>query len=141
METKPQIKIDTFIEATPMEVWRAITDKVFISQWLMETNIEPVVGFQGYFKMTPMPGFNGHIETTVLNVEPNKLFVYSWQGGWMKKPTTVKFTLLEKDNGTMLTLEHWGFEGLLGGLLMKMMRGGWKKKITIQISELIKAKR
>lgn len=141
MEAEPKIRIDTFIAATPAEVWQAITDKALVSQWLMETNIEPIVGFQGYFKMSPMPGFNGHIETTVLSVETNKLFIYTWQGGWMKKPTTVKFTLLEKENGTTLTLEHWGFEGLLGGLLMKMMSGGWKKKITVKIAELIKTKR
>lgn len=139
MDAQPQIKIATFIEATPTEVWHAITDKALISQWLMETNIEPIVGFQGYFKMNPMPGFNGHIKTSVLQVEVNKLFIYTWQGGWMKKPTTVKFTLEEKDNGTLLTLEHWGFEGLFGHLLKKMMSGGWKKKITIQIPKLIKA--
>ena len=141
MIQKPQIRIETFIEATPHEVWLAITDKATISQWLMETDIEPIVGFKGYFKMSPMPGFNGHIETTVLQVKENELFVYTWQGGWMKAPTTVSFTLSAKPNGTLLVLEHWGFEGLLGNLLKKMMSGGWKKKITVQIAEIIKAKR
>jgi uncharacterized protein YndB with AHSA1/START domain len=141
MDAKPQIKIETFIEAPSSEVWQAITDKTMISQWLMETDIEPLVGFRGYFKMNPMPGFNGRIETTVLQVETNKLFIYTWQGGWMKKPTTVKFSLLEKENGTLLTLEHWGFEGILGNLLRKMMSGGWKKKITVQIARLIHARK
>lgn len=140
MESKPQIKIDTYIEARPAEVWEAITDKILISQWLMETDVEPIVGFKGYFKMPPMPGFNGHITATVLQVEKNRLFIYTWQGGWMKKPTTVKFILSEKGNGTLLTLEHTGFEGLLGNLLKKMMSGGWKKKITVQIPKLIKGK-
>lgn len=140
MDAKPQIKIDTFIEASPAEVWKAITDKVLISQWLMETNIEPVVGFQGYFKMKPVPGFNGQITATVLKVAPNSVFSYTWQSDWMKKPTTIKFTLMEKGGGTLLTLEHWGFKGFRGFFLKKMLGGGWKKLISVKIPELIRSK-
>jgi uncharacterized protein YndB with AHSA1/START domain len=139
MIEKPQIRLETFIEATPAEVWKAVTDSRHISKWLMETNIKPEKGFKGYFKMKPMPGFDGTISTEVLEVVKNRLFVYTWEGGWMKKPTTVRFTLEEKQNGTLLTLEHWGFEGFLGNMLRRMMSGGWKKKITVQIPLLIKS--
>jgi uncharacterized protein YndB with AHSA1/START domain len=135
---KPQIRIETFIEAPANEVWRTITDAALISQWLMETNIKPVQGQKAYFKMSPMPGFDGNLEAEVLEVIEDKLFVYTWQGGWMKKPTTIRFTLTEKSNGTLLTLEHCGFEGLLGNMLKMMMSGGWKKKIIKQIPLLIK---
>lgn len=141
MKAKPQIKIETFIEATTLEVWQAITQKELISQWLMETDIEPIVGFQGYFKMKPVAGFNGQITAEVLRVEPNKLFVYTWQSDWMKTPTTIQFTLTEKEGGTLLTLEHWGFEGFKGFFLRKMMSGGWKKLVGIKIPELIKSNR
>jgi uncharacterized protein YndB with AHSA1/START domain len=138
MGAKPEIKIDTFIEATPDEVWEAITDKALISQWLMETNIEPIVGFNGYFKMKPTPLFNGQIESTVIEVKPTSTFTFTWTSSWMKVPTTIKFSLQEKENGTLLTLEHWGFKGLRGFLLKKMLGGGWKKLITIKIPKLIK---
>lgn len=138
-EVKPQIRLETFIEAPPDKVWTAITNKALVSQWLMETNIVPQKGFKAYFKMPPMPGFDGNISSTVIDVVENKLFVYTWEGGWMKQPTTVRFTLEEKPNGTLLTLEHWGFEGFLGNMLKRMMSGGWKKKITRQIAELIKS--
>lgn len=134
----PQIRIETFIEATPAEVWQTITDSELISRWLMETNIKPEVGYKGYFKMKPMPGFDGNIAAEVLEVVENKLFVYTWQGGWMKKPTTIRFTLEEKPTGTLLVLEHYGFEGLPGNILKQMMSGGWKKKITHQIPLLVK---
>lgn len=120
-------------------VWRSITEAELISQWLMETDIRPVPGFKGYFKMKPMPGFDGHITCEVLEVIENRVFEYSWQGGWMKKPTTVRFTLEEKDNGTLLVLEHRGFEGILGNLLRRMMSGGWKKMLTQKIPSLIQA--
>lgn len=141
METKAQIRIETFIEGPVSDVWEAITDKVLVSRWLMETNMEAKPGFKGYFKMSPMPGFNGRIEAEVIEVEEFKTFIYTWKGGWMKKPTTVKFTLEEKTGGTLLVLEHWGFEGIFGNLLKKMMSGGWKKKITVQIAQLIKTKK
>ncbi|OJW83362.1 MAG: hypothetical protein BGO69_02800 [Bacteroidetes bacterium 46-16] len=136
---RPQIQILSFIEAPPHMVWRSITEAELISQWLMETDIRPVPGFKGYFKMKPMPGFDGHITCEVLEVIENRVFEYSWQGGWMKKPTTVRFTLEEKDNGTLLVLEHRGFEGILGNLLRRMMSGGWKKMLTQKIPSLIQA--
>ena len=138
MESKPQIKIESFIEAEPAIVWRMITDSEKVSQWLMETNIKPEPGFKGYFKMKPMPGFDGNIQSKVIEVEENKLFSYTWQGGWMKNPTTVRFTLHKKSNGTLLVLEHWGFEGMFGSLLKRMMSGGWKKKMTTLIPQLTK---
>lgn len=138
METKPQIRIESFIEALPSEVWEMITDAKMISQWLMETNIRPQPGFKGYFKMKPMPGFDGNIVAEVLEVDINKRFVYTWQGGWMKTPTTISFTLQEKPNGTLLVLEHWGFEGFFGSMLRRMMSGGWRKKITTIIPQLLK---
>jgi uncharacterized protein YndB with AHSA1/START domain len=131
MDAKPQIKIQLFIDGSTEDVWKAITDKAIVSQWLMETNIEPMEGFNAYFKMSPMPGFNGKIEAKVLEVVPFKIFSYSWQGGWMKVPTTIKFTLEEFEHGTNLTLEHHGFEGIMGKLLMRMMKNGWKKKVQI----------
>jgi len=137
MNAKPQIKIESFIEADPSIVWKMVTDSKMISQWLMETNIKPERGFKGYFKMKPMPGFDGNIQSEVLEVEENKLFLFTWQGGWMKNPTTIRFTLQPKANGTLLILEHWGFEGIFGSLLKKMMSGGWKKKITQLIPQLI----
>jgi uncharacterized protein YndB with AHSA1/START domain len=137
MKSTPQIRIDSFIEADPAIVWQMITDSKMVSQWLMETNIRPEPGFKGYFKMKPMPGFDGNIQSEVLQVEENRLFMYTWQGGWMKTPTTIKFTLQQKPNGTLLTLEHWGFEGFFGSMLKRMMSGGWKKKITQLIPQLI----
>ncbi len=92
------------MEAPAESVWEAITDSKMISQWLMETNIKPEVGFKGYFKMKPIPGFDGNITTEVLEVKENKVFMYNWQGGWMKTPTTIRFTLEEKMAAPCL---HW----------------------------------
>lgn len=136
---KPQIVIKSFIEAPADMVWESITDNKMISKWLMPTNIQPTVGFKGYFKMNPVPGFDGNISCEVLEVVKNKIFCFNWEGGWMKKPTTVRFTLEEKGNGTMLVLEHYGFEGILGRMLRMMMRPGWKKMLTKRIPSLIAA--
>jgi uncharacterized protein YndB with AHSA1/START domain len=137
MEKRPQIKIETFIAAPRGEVWQAITDSKLVSEWLMETNIRPEVGFRAYFKMKPRPGFDGNIACEVLDVRENELFVYTWTSGWMKKPTTVQFTLVEQGGGTLLTLEHWGFEGFLGNLLRRMMSGGWKKMVRVRIPGVV----
>ncbi|MBZ0098411.1 MAG: SRPBCC domain-containing protein [Taibaiella sp.] len=135
---KPQITIRSFIDAPPDIVWQTITDHKLVSQWLMETNIQPVIGFRGYFQMKSQPGFDGKLATEVIEVVVNNVFAFTWQGGWIKKPTTVRFTLEERDGGTLLTLEHWGFEGFLGGVLRLMMTPGWKKKLVREIPSLIR---
>lgn len=139
--SNPQIRIETFINASIKDVWQAITDKKLISQWLMETNIEPIVGFSGYFKMPPSPLFNGQIKAVVIEVVPNSTFVFTWESSWMKNPTTIRFSLMAKENGTLLILEHWGFEGLRGFFLKKMLGGGWKKLVTIKIPKIIKERK
>jgi uncharacterized protein YndB with AHSA1/START domain len=139
--TKKQIRVESLIEAPAAEVWKAITDKELVSEWLMETNIEPRKGFRAYFKMKPMPGFDGNIVCEVKDVQENKLFEYTWQSNWMKEPTTIRFTLEPAPKGTLLVLEHWGFKGFSGFFLKKMMSGGWKTMLSKRIPQLIKQKK
>ena len=50
----------------PEKIWRALTEGKLIEQWLMENDFQPVVGHRFRFRATPVPNWNGIIDSEVL---------------------------------------------------------------------------
>jgi uncharacterized protein YndB with AHSA1/START domain len=114
---------------SPEKVWRALTQKAVIEQWLMKNNFEPVVGSKFQFRADPVPNWNGEIDCEVLIVEPLKRLSYSW--GTLGLGTVVLWTLTPEEGGTHVRMEQsgfradqpanyqgakWGWQKFLGGL-------------------------
>jgi uncharacterized protein YndB with AHSA1/START domain len=91
----------------PEKIWRALTQGPLIKEWLMDNDFQPVVGHTFQFRSTPMPQWNGIVDSKVLVVEPNKKLSYSW--GSMGLENTVIWTLAPTAGGTLLRLEQTGF--------------------------------
>jgi uncharacterized protein YndB with AHSA1/START domain len=91
----------------PEKVWRALTEGQLIKEWLMENDFAPEVGHRFKLRSTPVPGWDGVIESEVLVCEPYTKLSYSW--GTMGLATTVDFTLTPTATGTLLRMEHSGF--------------------------------
>ena len=129
---KNKIKL-TFEYDFPISiVWKAITDKKAVSEWLMPCNIEPIIGHKFQFKTESNLFFDGIVNCEVLEVIENELFSYSWNGGSLKN-TIVVFKLEEINNKTILHFEHKGFDGLFNKIVVqKILSNGWKSKILTQ---------
>jgi uncharacterized protein YndB with AHSA1/START domain len=91
----------------PEKVWRALTQGPLIKEWLMENDFQPVVGHRFNFRSTPMPQWNGVIDSEVLVVEPNKKLSYSWNALGLE--SVVVWTLLATSGGTLVRMEQSGF--------------------------------
>jgi uncharacterized protein YndB with AHSA1/START domain len=114
-------------------VWKALTDKAAMSEWLMPCNIEPIQGQRFQFSTKPYPGFNGIVECEVLEVRENELLSFSWSGGSLKN-TVVTFRLTAEGDKTVLDFEHSGFEGFFNEIIVrKILSSGWKSKILPQL--------
>lgn len=112
-----------------VEVWKALTDKDAMSEWLMPCDIQPIIGHKFQFKTKSFPGFNGIINCEVLEVIENELLSFSWSGCPLKQ-TEVSFRLEKTENKTTVYFVHNGFEGLLNKLIVqKILSNGWKTKI------------
>ena len=110
-------------------VWKAITDKNAVSQWLMPCDLEPIVGHEFQFKTKSNLFFNGIIDCKVVEVITNELFSFNWNGGSLKN-TIVIFRLEELNDKTILHFEHNGFDGLFNKIIVrKILSNGWKSKI------------
>ncbi len=91
----------------PERLWRALTEKPLIAQWLMNNDYEPVAGRRFQFRADPMPQWDGVIECEVLIVEPMRQLSYRWAA--LGLDSVVLWTLTATEGGTHVRMEHSGF--------------------------------
>ena len=107
MTTSRSVVIERELPHPPEKIWRALTEGPLIKEWLMENDFEPTVGHRFTFRSTPVPNWNGVIESEILVIEPNKKLSYSW--GTLGMESIVDWTLTATEGGTMVRMEHSGF--------------------------------
>ncbi len=88
---------------SPQKIWRALTDPVLLSEWLMSNDFKPEIGHKFQFRAKPVAHWDGIVNCEVLVLEPLKTLSYSWMH-W-----TVTFTLMPMDGGVLLRMEQAGF--------------------------------
>ena len=132
-----EIVVEEFLPHPPEVIWRAITDGRLIARWLMEPKgFEPMVGNRFTYQTTPAGAWDGTIRCEVLEVVPNKRFVYAWKGGHEGNvgygaplDTVVSFTLTPDAGGTRVRLVHSGFLLPRNETAFRSMGEGWKQKV------------
>lgn len=133
----------TFLQP-PEVVWDYLTNSALLAQWLMPNDFKPIVGHKFQFGAKPELkfGFDGRIYCQVLEIIPYKKLVYSWKGGLSKENPSLNslviWTLAPSRDGTILTLEHKGFQGVKNYLAYLIMNKGWAK-IGRRLFEQLKA--
>jgi uncharacterized protein YndB with AHSA1/START domain len=96
---------------SPEKVWRALTDPVLLTEWLLpvvELKLEPGAAFA--FKTQPYPGWDGTVNCRMLAIEAHRKLSYTWVVGDMELDTVVTFTLTPTASGTRLSLMQSGFK-------------------------------
>jgi len=93
----------------PEKIWRALTEKHLIGEWLMKSDFKPVVGH--HFNLHGEWG--GVLDCEVLAVEPRKTLSYTWNFAHadpaFNLKSVVTFTLIPTSAGTRLRMEQSGF--------------------------------
>jgi uncharacterized protein YndB with AHSA1/START domain len=94
---------------SPQKVWRALTDPVLLTEWLLpvvELELEPGAVFT--FKTQPHPGWDGTVSCRILEIEAHRKLSYAWAVPFLD--TVVTFTLTPTAAGTRLHLVQSGFK-------------------------------
>ena len=99
--------IEREVPHPPEKIWRALTQSALIEEWLMKNDFQPIVGHSFSFRATPVPNWNGVIDSEVLVVEPNSRLSYKWVS--MGLESVVTWILTPTNGGTHLRMEHSGF--------------------------------
>jgi len=103
------ISFEFDLQHPPDKVWRALTDPVLLSEWLLPIaglELEPGAAFT--FETQPRPGWDGIVNCRMLEIEAHQKLSYRWVVGDMD--TVVTFTLTATVSGTRLSLVHSGFK-------------------------------
>ncbi len=108
------------------KLWRALTESSLIQEWLMSNDFAPVVGHRFNFRSTPVPGWDGIINSEVLAIEPKSRLAYRWTSMGME--TVVHWTLTPTEGGTHLRMEQSGFPSQEGPYF-KGAKYGWNNFI------------
>ena len=93
---------------SPEKVWRALTDPVLLTEWLLpviELKLEPGAAFT--FKTQPQPGWDGIVNGRLLEIEAQRKLSWRWVVGDID--TVVTFTLTPTASGTSLSVVQSGF--------------------------------
>ena len=128
-----------FFKQPVTQVWDYLTKPELIEQWLAKTDFKPIVGQKFQFSNTCATDDNKPHYTfcRVLQIIPNRLLSYSWRKGTAEDELTldsvVTWTLVAKNGGTELQLQHNGFT-LLDDTLAHTE--GWNACLN-KITELI----
>jgi uncharacterized protein YndB with AHSA1/START domain len=105
--TTRSLVIEREMPHPPEKIWRALTQGPLIEEWLMKNDFQPQVGHRFSFRSTPVPGWDGVINSQVLVIEPNSRLSYSW--GTMGTMSMVTWTLTPTKAGTHVRMEQTGF--------------------------------
>ena len=113
---------------TVEQVWKALTDRNALGEWLMETDFVEQAGHA--FKMWCDNG-DGGTDTYIcklLELEKHKRMLWSWLRDGDQDPgeTLVEFTLMPIETGTRLTIRH---RGDLDPKNVQNFKSGWPGKI------------
>ena len=104
------ISFELDLQHSPQKVWRALTDPVLLTEWLLPVfGLELEKGRAFTFKTQPFPGWDGTVNCRVLEIEDQKKLSYAWVVGDMELDTVVTFTLTPTASGTRLSLVQSGF--------------------------------
>ncbi|MER9231200.1 SRPBCC domain-containing protein [Mesorhizobium sp. M0622] len=128
LKTK-SIVVERLMPHAAEKIWRALTAPHLVAEWLMENDFAPVEGHRFSFRATPVPGWSGVTNCTVLKVEPPRLLAYSWGDGTESDSglkTVVTWSLTPQGPVTRVRMEHSGFRpaderGYIG------MGSGWPR--------------
>jgi uncharacterized protein YndB with AHSA1/START domain len=107
------ISFEFELNHSPEKVWRALTDPVLLTEWLLPVvglglELEPGAAFT--FKTQPYPPWDGTVNCRILESEAHKKLSYAWVVGAMALDTVVTFTLTPTASGTRLSLVQSGFK-------------------------------
>jgi uncharacterized protein YndB with AHSA1/START domain len=104
------IAFEIELRHAPEKVWRALTDPVLLSEWLLPAvGLTLEVGSPFRLSAPPLPEWDGTVNCRVLEIDPGRKLRYSWVVGEGFLDTVVTFTLAATATGTRLTIVQSGF--------------------------------
>jgi uncharacterized protein YndB with AHSA1/START domain len=115
------------IQAPPEKVWEALTNSEYTTKFWYGSAISSEWTAGAEYRITTPDGSKVFIHGTVLEVDPPRRLVQTYNTTWppfdSEQETTMSWELERVDGGTQLTLTHEGFQENSG--LFEQLKQGW----------------
>ena len=96
------VRFERFYDATPNELWAALTDPAQLGSWLADASrFELAVGGPVHLEM----GHDQDIRGTIVALEPPRLLEYTWTATG-ESESVVRFEIFPREAGCLLVLDH-----------------------------------
>ena len=126
--TGPEFVYETYIRATPEEIWKALTSSEFTSQYFHATRVESSwrPGEPVYYRYED--GETTAVEGKVVEAEPPSKLVITWhvlhdEAAKKEAPSRVSFFLEAMNEQTRLRIVHGRFPE--DSVVFDSIRSGW----------------
>jgi uncharacterized protein YndB with AHSA1/START domain len=115
------IRIERYYLQQPAAIWRALTEPELLARWWAQGDIRAVEGHRFDLDMGPW----GKQPCQIVTVDPERRLSFLFATGTLN--TMITWELTSRDNGTLLTLTHEGFDltSPLGKTALEGMKSGW----------------
>lgn len=126
----------------PERVWRALTEQALLSRWFMLCDQDLAsLPIGGRFTLTDpdAKGWSGILDGELLERDAPERLVYRTDEREGTSSTTLTWTLVATEAGTLLHLHHAGWEGPRGFLTAQFLRLGWRSLISKDLIALLDA--
>jgi uncharacterized protein YndB with AHSA1/START domain len=143
MQNAPLV-FEQVIEATPGEIWNAITVKEQMKEWYFDlAEFKPQPGF--HFQFEGGTEVNKYIHhCTIQEAIQNKRLSYTWSYEGYEGESLVIFDIFPQGNNTLLRLSHEGLETFPSNnpdLARHNFEAGWKHIIGTSLTEYLAGKK
>ena len=120
-----------FVETFPHpidKVWRSITTRQGLEAWLMRNDFELELGRECTFRFCASDGEEESlVYVKVVEIDAPQRMVWYWRNEDEPTDSTVVFRLRDVEEGTELTLEHFG---PVSASLADALNQGWPTKLA-----------
>jgi uncharacterized protein YndB with AHSA1/START domain len=124
-EKAPWVERETLVEASPEEVWEALTDEDRLEEWLApDVELDPVEGGE-----IAVRDGEDQRSGTVETLEENERFAFTWARPG-EGESFVEFTIEAVPEGTRVTVVETPTAATNSAAPSAMVTGGWAPRLT-----------
>lgn len=103
------LRIERRIAASIERVWTCLTTPDLIADWFFAVDFRPEIGHRFRIQGEPVTGWRGWTEVEVLELEPPRRMLWSFDCTAEAAPSRVLFELEQREDHVRLILTHEGF--------------------------------
>ena len=131
--TRPEICRQAVYPASIERVWAALTDPAALARWLLPNDFVPELGRRFRFWTAP-EAWPREVRCQVVTLEAPTRLAFTWQDGSHRRPTLVTCTLEAVPAGTLVRLEHSGFDAAVRDATRHRLQRHWSRLPLLQIA-------